>query len=106
MLLDIHHIPQHSGYFAGTQDGIVSVGGSADVANLYVFAADTLLLLQRTRALKNGHYLVPYLDPARRYLILARHPQRHYEPVSYDDLKPTATLTLAAQAQLWASWQA
>lgn len=105
MRLEPHYVPDHRGYMAGTEDGIVTVGGSAGIGNIYVFNAETLLLQQQTRSLPNGHYLVPYLNPARRYLIMGRHPQRQYEPICYDDLKPATALTLAEQAQLWAAWQ-
>ena len=105
MRLEPHYVPDHRGYMAGTEDGIVTVGGSAGIGNIYVFDAETLLLQQQTRSLPNGHYLVPYLNPARRYLIMGRHPARKYEPICYDDLKPATALTLAEQAQLWASWQ-
>ena len=95
MLLEPHYIADHRAYMAGSEDGIVTVGGAAGIGNIYVFDADTLLLQQQTRSLPNGHYLVPYLNPARQY-----------EPICYDDLKPSTTLTLTEQAQLWASWQA
>jgi len=51
---------------AGSEDGIVTVGGAAGIGNIYVFDAETLLLVQQTRSLPNGHYLVPTL-----YLILS-----------------------------------
>ena len=105
MLLEPHYIPDHRGYFAGQDDGIVTVAGQGAIGNLYVFDARTMLLVQRARSLTSGHYLVPYLDPQRRYLIMGRHPQRQYEPICYDDLKPATALTLAEQAQLWAAWQ-
>lgn len=105
MLLEPHFIAAHKGYLAGTQDGIVTIGGVAGIANIYVFDANTLLLKQQTRSLQNGHYLVPYLNPTQRYLLLARHIKRQYEPISYDDIKPAVALALSQQAALWQSWQ-
>lgn len=104
MLLDIQYIPTHRGYFAGTQDGIVTAGGKPAHGNIHIFDANSLLHIAGTRSLANGHYLIPYLDPARAYLILARHPLRHYDPVSYDNVKPAHNLTLREQADLWQSW--
>ena len=66
MLLEPHYIAAHRGYFAGQDDGIVTVAGQGAVGNLYVFDARTMLLVQRARSLTSGHYLVPYLDPTRR----------------------------------------
>lgn len=104
MLLDIQFVPQHAGYFAGDGEGIVTAGGQPDAAIIHVFDAITLLPVAQTRSLPNGRYLVPYLDPARAYLILARHPRRHYDPVGYDDVKPASNRTVSEQAALWQSW--
>lgn len=104
MLLDIRFVPQHAGYFAGDGEGIVTAGGQPGVANIHVFDAITLLPVAQTRSLSNGRYLVPYLDPSRDYLILARHPQRHYDPVSYDNIKPASNRTVSEQTALWQSW--
>ena len=76
------------------------------VGNLYVFDARTMLLVQRARSLASGHYLVPYLDPTRRYVLMARHPQGHYEPVCYDQLRPANNLSIAEQREVWRAWQA
>jgi hypothetical protein len=106
MLLEPHFIPDHKGYFAGRDDGIVTVAGQGAVGNLYVFDARTMLLVQRARSLASGHYLVPYLDPTRRYVLMARHPQGHYEPVCYDQLRPANNLTITEQREVWRAWQA
>ena len=106
MVLDPIYIAAHRGYFAGQDDGIVTVAGQGAVGNLYVFASHTMLLVQRARSLASGHYLVPYLDPTRRYVLMARHPQGHYEPVCYDQLRPANNLTITEQREVWRAWQA
>ena len=105
MVLDPIYIAAHRGYFAGQDDGIVTVAGQGAVGNLYVFASHTMLLVQRARSLASGHYLVPYLDPTRRYVLMARHPQGHYELVCYDQLRPANNLSITEQREVWRAWQ-
>ena len=87
MLETVYYDTVYKGYFAGQDDGIVTAGGKP-----------------ARRQLDSGHYLVRGLDPARRYLLLAREYQRGYEPCAYDWLECATTLDSSGQAQLWQSW--
>ena len=55
----------------------------------------------RTHSLPNGQYLLRGLNPAKRYLIMARDYQGEYEPYCYDHVAPATDLTLDEQQALW-----
>lgn len=100
---DVH---SGSGYFAGTNDGLVKVAGTAAVREIVCFDADNLSVIRRVWSLNNGHYLVPSLNPNRRYLVLCRDHKGEYRPQGWDYRLPATNATVAQQQALFASWQA
>lgn len=105
MIIPIIPVYDKNGYIAGTQDGIVAVGGVSSARQVIVLNADTLSIVQKTYSLKNGHYLIPSLDPNQQYLIMARDYKKEYEPAVWDYVTPATDLTVAEQQELWESWQ-
>lgn len=98
----------YDGYIAGTNDGIVTVGGVPAKRDLTVFDATNLALVVRTASLNNGHYLIQNLDPNKRYLLMCRDlppdgVNERYEPVCWDYVTPMTDKTLAEQQELWRS---
>lgn len=105
MRLKLYYGGTHLGYIAGTADGIVTIAGAPTATDIVVLHADSLSIEQRTRSLKNGHYLIAGLDPNKSYLVLCRDYKREYEPCAYDYVQPAVDLTVEEQRQLWESWQ-
>lgn len=93
------------GYIAGTADGIVTVNGVAAQRDIIVLNAQDLSVVHRSQSLKNGHYLLNNLDPAKQYLFMARDYNREYEPAVWDYVTPATDLTIQQQQELWESWQ-
>ena len=91
------------GYIAGTGNGIVTVAGKPAQAEVLLFDASQIWLgvSHRTHSLPNGQYLLRGLNPAKRYLIMARDYQGEYEPYCYDHVAPATDLTLDEQQALW-----
>lgn len=105
MIVDVLIAPIQQGYIAGTTDGIVTVGGRPAVKDIIVLDADTLIVMQRTGSLPNGHYLIAGLNPNQRYLVMCRDHEHQYEPFCWDYVRPATDLTFAEQLALWQSWQ-
>lgn len=105
MILELMVGLEYTGYIAGTADGIVTVGGRPAVKDIIVLDADTLIVMQRTGSLPNGHYLIAGLNPNQRYLVMCRDHERQYEPFCWDHVRPATDLTFAEQLTLWQSWQ-
>ncbi len=95
----------HSGYIAGTADGIVTVQGKPASRKIWLLDAATMAVEQTATSLKNGHYLFMGLDPAKEYLVMARDYKKEYEPFVWDYVKPANDMTVAEQQALWLSWQ-
>lgn len=93
------------GYIAGAAEGIVTVNGKPATRDIIVLNAQDLSVVQRSQSLQNGHYLLNGLDPAQKYLVMARDYNREYEPAVFDYVTPATDLTIAQQQELWASWQ-
>lgn len=93
------------GYIAGTNDGIVTVAGQPAQRDIWLFNAQTLAVEQIISSLKNGHYLLTGLDPAKEYLVMVRDFKKEFEPFVWDYVTPADDLTVAEQQALWASWQ-
>lgn len=91
------------GYIAGTGNGIVTVAGEPAQAEVLLFDASQIWLgvSHRTVSLPNGQYLLRGLNPAKRYLIMARDPSGQYEPYCYDHVAPATDLSMAEQQALW-----
>lgn len=105
MLFDVLVGFTHTGYIAGTQDGIVTVGGVPAVREITVMHAKTLHIVQKAYSMPNGHYLLTNLDPTQEYLIMARDYKREYEPCVWDYVTPATDLTADEQRELWTLWQ-
>lgn len=99
------HGTTFSGYISGTADGIVTALGKPAVRNIYLLDAVTLEIKYLTTSLKNGHYLIMGLNPAKRYLVMVRDYKKELEPFAWDYVKPADDLTINEQRALWASWQ-
>lgn len=95
----------HTGYIAGTQDGIVTVHGEPARRDLIVFDAQDLTVVMRLHSLANGHYLINNLDPNKRYLIMCRPifglDDIGVNTVVWDFVLPMNDLTLDEQNELW-----
>ena len=95
----------HSGYIAGSADGIVTVHGKPASRKIWLLDVQTMAVEQVVTSLNNGHYMFLGLDPAREYLVMARDFKKEYEPFVWDYVKPADDLTIAEQQALWQSWQ-
>lgn len=104
-IVDIIRLNRHTAYIAGTGSGVVSVGGVPASRKVYALDAKTLGVIKTAVSTDDGRYLITHLDPAKRYLIVARDYQGEYEPYCYDHVAPATDLTLDEQQALWQSWQ-
>lgn len=95
----------HSGYIAGSGDGIVTAQGNPASRKIWLLDAKTMLVEQAVTSLKSGHYLFMGLDPAKEYLVMVRDYKKEYEPFAWDYVKPADDLTVAEQQALWQTWQ-
>lgn len=95
----------HSGYIAGSGDGIVTVQGKPASRKIWLLDTQTLAIIQDVISLANGHYLFIGLDPAKEYMVMARDYKKEFEPFCWDYVKPADDLTIAEQQALWQSWQ-
>lgn len=106
MIAAMRNCPQHfggAGYLAGTDEGIVTAGGTPAVRRVYLYYNHRLI--RETTSNAEGHYAFLCLDPQREYLIMARDWMRHYEPVAYDNVRPATNITPQEQWRLWQSWR-
>lgn len=95
----------HSGYIAGSGDGIVTVQGKPSARHIYLLDAITMQLLRRNQSLPNGRYIFKGLNPAKEYLVMVRDYKRELEPFVWDYVTPADDLTVAEQQDLWQTWQ-
>lgn len=95
----------HSGYIAGSADGIVTVQGKPASRKIWLLDARSMAVEQVITSLQNGHYLFMGLDPAKRYLVMVRDYKKEFEPFAWDYVAPADDLTIAEQQALWQSWQ-
>lgn len=106
MIIKFYAFCQHTGYIAGTTDGIVTVGGESAKRQICVFDVDTLTWLQTVTSNENGNYLIMGLDPNKRYLLMCRDlppdgVNQRYEPFCWDYVTPMTDKTLAEQQEMW-----
>lgn len=95
----------HSGYIAGSGDGIVTVKGKPETRKIWLLNAKTMAVEQVITSLKNGHYMFLGLDLTKEYLVMVRDYKRELEPFAWDYVKPADDLTVAEQQALWQTWQ-
>lgn len=95
----------HSGYIAGSGDGIVTVAGKPSSRKIWLLSAKTMAVEQIVTALKNGHYMFLGLNPASRYLVMVRDYKKEFEPFAWDEVLPANDLTIDEQMTLWALWK-
>lgn len=95
----------HSGYIAGSGDGIVTAQGNPTSRKIWLLNAQTMAVDQVIISLKNGHYLFIGLDPDKEYLVMVRDYKKELEPFAWDYVKPADDLTIAEQQALWQTWQ-
>lgn len=96
----------HSGYIAGSGDGIVTVLGKPASRKIWLLNAQTMAVEQVVTSLQNGHYLFMGLDPAKQYLVMVRDYKKELEPFAWDYVKPADDLTIAEQQAMWATFTA
>lgn len=101
---------RHSGYIAGTNDGIVTVAGKPASRKIWLLDAKTMTFEQVITSLNNGHYMFLGLDFDKSYLVMVRdlppnNVDQRFEPFVWDHVKPADDLTIAEQRALWQSWQ-
>lgn len=94
----------HSGYIAGSGNGIVTVADVAAACNIYLLNAASLAVERVQMSLDNGHYAFFNVDASKEYLVLARDYKREYEPFAWDYVKPADDLTIDKQQAMWASF--
>ena len=97
--------PKHSGYIAGSNDGIVTVQGKPASRKIWLLDVVTMEVEQVVTSLNNGHYMFLGLNPAREYLVMARDHKKEFEPFVWDYVKPAVDLTIDKQQALWQTWQ-
>lgn len=95
----------HSGYIAGSGDGIVTAQGKPASRRIWLLDARTMGVEQVATSLKNGHYLFMGLNPTKEYLVMVRDHKRELEPFAWDYVKPANDLTTTEQQALWQTWQ-
>lgn len=95
----------HSGYIAGSGDGIVTVQGKPASRKIWLLNAKTMAVEQVITSLKNGHYMFLGLDPTKEYLVMVRDYKRELEPFAWDYVTPADDLTVVEQQALWQTWQ-
>lgn len=95
----------HSGYIAGSADGIVTVQGKPASRKIWLLDATTMAVEQVVTSLQNGHYLFLGIDPAKEYLVMVRDYKKEFEPFAWDYVKPADDLTVVEQQALWQTWQ-
>lgn len=95
----------HSGYIAGSADGIVTVKGLPASRKIWLLDAQSMSVEQVITSLKNGHYMFLGLNSAKEYLVMVRDYKRELEPFAWDYVKPANDLTIDEQQALWQSWQ-
>lgn len=104
MIDEILFHPKHLGYFAGTADGLTHVNNQPNSCELIVLDATSLQFIAKVISRKSGNYLIPYLNPEKRFLLFARDLQMNYEPYAYDHAKPLNDLSeieLKNMVELW-----
>lgn len=106
------HSPKHTGYIAGTSDGIVTINGLPAKRMILVMDAlsTTHEWIAKVWSLDNGHYYIPELDPNKLYAVMARDLppngiDTRYEPFAWDYVQPATDLTISEQRELWESWK-
>lgn len=95
----------HSGYIAGSSDGIVTVQGKPSSRKIWLLNAQTMAVEQVITSLRNGHYMFLGLNPASRYLVMVRDYKKEFEPFAWDEVPPADDLTVDEQMALQVSWQ-
>lgn len=95
----------HSGYIAGSGDGIVTVQGKPASRKIWLLNAKTLSIEAVQTSLENGHYAFFGINPAKEYLVMVRDYKRELEPFAWDYVKPADDLTIDEQQAMWAGWQ-
>ncbi len=95
----------HSGYIAGSGDGIVTVQGQPASRKIWLLDAQSLAIEQVITSLKNGHYMFLGLNPNKEYLVMVRDYKKEFEPFAWDFVKPATDLTIAEQQSMWQGFQ-
>lgn len=96
---------QHSGYIAGSGNGIVTIQGKPASRKIWLLNAQTMIVQHVITSFKNGHYLFLGLDPTKEYLVIVRDYKKELEPFAWDCVKPANDLTIEQQQALWQTWQ-
>lgn len=96
----------HSGYIAGSGDGIVTVQGKPASRKIWLLDARTLAIAVSLWSLDNGHYLFLGLDTEKEYLVMVRDYKKEFEPFAWDYVTPADDLTIDEQQAMWATFTA
>lgn len=95
----------HSGYIAGSGDGIVTAQRVRSSRKVYLLDAITLAVEQVVTSLDSGNYLIAGLDPSRKYIVMGRDYKGVLEPYAWDNRTPATNRTIDEQQLMWAGWQ-
>lgn len=105
MIVPIFPIITRTGYVAGLGDGIVTVNGVPQSRKLIVYDAITEQRVQTAYSLDNGRYLIPNLDPNKRYLVVCRPlhgvDEQGVVPMAWDNVLPMNDKTPDEILTLW-----
>lgn len=96
---------EHSGYIAGSGDGIVTAQGKPVSRKIWLLDAQSLAIEQVITSLKNGHYLFIGLDSAKRYLVMVRDYKKEFEPFVWDQVEAATDKTVSEQQAMWQDFQ-
>ena len=110
MIIPIYHaLPEHNGYIAGSEDGIVTVAGRPASQPIHLYEVSSgfakMQLVARQVSLQDGHYMFTGLNPKKRYLVMVRDHKKEYEPFAFDFVEPATDLTYQEQQALQSSRQ-
>lgn len=97
--LDVHSEPV--GYIAGLGSGIATRGDVPAKISILLYECAADKLVARTESMRSGNYLLAFLDPNKRYRLIAIDPKGEYQSLVWDNIKPAQDLSVKAQWELW-----
>lgn len=75
-------------YIAGEGDGIVSIKGLPVARQVVAFDQNTFAPVVKTWSFPDGSYVLPNLDPAKQYIVMAYDYKGDYPPVAESHITP------------------
>lgn len=75
-------------YIAGEGDGIVSIKGVPVARQVVALEQPNLTVAAKTWSFPDGSYVLPNLDPAKQYIVMAYDYKGDYPPVAESHITP------------------